>query len=802
MACVPRADELLFHSRHFFVNSLIVMRLLSPFLAVLLIGHAASAQEMLRGRVRDASTGSPVVGAKVHLSNGRPQQDRLLITDSLGYFAAEMLPPGIYLCSVQAAGYEAIRIPEIQLVAARQTVLDLFLKPASVALPDVIIRAGAERQVLLPLGEIPLTREKTQRFPATFFDPARLALAFAGVANADDQANGLLIRGNSPQHLRWRLEGVEVVNPNHLPNAGTLSDRPTQTAGGVLLFSAQLLENSSLLTGALPPGYGDAFGGIMDIYWRRGNAQKHELTAQASLLGLDFAAEGPLDRKNKHSYLVNYRYSTVGLLGQLGISFGNEQIWFQDYTFKTSFSGKKGGQWSVFGAAGDSRNRFTPPTDSGSITQFKDLFQIDFRSSTGLLGTTWNSALGSRTYLAVSAVSSVQRNTRTAEAKALFSERDTALDARLGLSLRLAHQASTHRSLQAGLLAQYASLATDASRQDSLLYSATAATLTFQPWVNNLWTLPNERTQIHLGVHALIWRLLERYAWRTHWEPRLTVVHRLRERHHIAFYLGLNSQTHALWVYALHPPAADASDANRLEGAPVATALQASARYSWAASEVWRLRAEVFYQHQYRLPAAGALHLANISEPQPLGSLVATGRARNAGMELSAERFLSGGWFLLANTTLLQAHYRGTDNRWRSSRWNTGHMANLTAGKEWTLDHWPERLRTFGANGRLTWVGGQRAAPIDTAASAAAQSTHYDVSNGYPVRLPDFVRLDLRIYWRRHWGKRRNSLLAFDLQNATLRSNVAYYYFDPLLGRVATKAQLSLVPNISWRLEW
>ncbi len=770
------------------------------FLLSSLFATCTASAQSLSGQVRDAVSGRPISQATIRLSGGLLAEDRLAVSDSTGAFFFEELPPGLYMCTVQAAGYNDLLFPELHIVSGRAMALNFALRLSSIALPDIVIRAGADRQALLPLGEIPLTREKTQRFPATFFDPARLALAFAGVANADDQANGLLIRGNSPQNLRWRLEGVEVANPNHLPNAGTLSDRPTTASGGVLLFSAQLLDNSTLLTGALPPGYGDAFGGIMDLYWRDGNAQKSQFTAQAGLLGLDFAAEGPLCRSCGHSYLVNYRYSTVGLLSQMGISFGGEQISFQDYAFRTAFSGKKGGKWAVFGATGNSKNRFTPPGDSQAVEQFKDLFRIEFRSSTGLLGTTWNGYLGQRTRLLASAVTSAQRNTRTAEAQDLFSERDTSVEFRTGLLLRLTHQSHPHLRFQGGLLSQYAHLKAGAERRQQLLYSAALATLTLQPWANIQWTLPNERTQLQIGLHSLLWHSAQHgSAYRL--EPRLTVVQRLNEQHQLALFAGLSSQTHPLWVYALHQRA-DTTEANRLEGTPLARAAQFSARHSWMPNAWWRLRTEVFYQRQQRIPTAGVLHLANISEQQLLGALSATGQAQNTGIEFSVERFLAKDWFLLANTTLLRADYQGDDGLWRASRWNVGHIANLTAGKEWVLDEWPKRSRTFGVNGRLTWVGGQRAAPVDTAASALAQATVYDLSNGYPIQLPDFVRLDLRIYWRRHIGERRNSLLAFDFQNATLRPNIAYYYYDPLLGRVVTKNQLSLVPNLSWRLEW
>ncbi len=764
---------------------------------------ALACAQVLRVQVQSAIGGEPLPGAAIELTDNQAAQRLRFATDSAGRVEVQNLSPGIYLCRVQAAGHEELQIPELRLVGGRDVDLLLSLKPSTLSLPDVVIRAGAERQSLFPLGEIPLTRERTQRFPATFWDPARLALAYAGIANADDQANGLIVRGNSPPHLRWRLEGVEIVNPNHLPNAGTLSDRPATASGGVLLFSAQLLDNATLLTGALPPGYGDALGGIMDIYWRNGNAQRREYTAQVGLLGMDLAAEGPLSHRAEHSYLFNLRYSTVGLLGQMGISFGNEQIDFWDYAFKTHFKGRKGHRWSLYGASGSSRNRFNPPSDSSAVRQFKDLFHIDFSSRTGLLGTTWQYTPWEKTALLVSAIGSAQRNARSATAPDVFSEQDSALEARLGVSMRLSHLSRPNRRLQAGLLMQYAFGEIKAARNDSILYAASVGTWTLQPWVNWAEILSNERMQLQAGLHALLWRIPNTYPWQVRLEPRLTFVHHLSRRHQFALHAGLNNQTHVLWFYALHPPR-EGESLDRLSGNPVAWAFQTSARYTWTLSEWWRLQAEAFYQRHCRMPASNEVHLGNISEIQRLGALTAEGQARHAGIEGTVERFLGGGWFALCNATLMTVQYRGMDGVWRQSRWNVGHIVNLTAGKEWTLESDPAdaRTRTFGVNGRLTWVGGQRTAPVDIAASAAAQATRYDLSKGYPLRLPDFLRLDLRIYWRRHLAQRRNSLLAFDLQNATFRQNIAYLYYDPLQQRILSKAQLSLVPNISWRLEW
>ncbi|MFN0016267.1 MAG: carboxypeptidase regulatory-like domain-containing protein [Saprospiraceae bacterium] len=767
------------------------------------IFSATSSAQQLRGFVYDADQNTPLSGVTISLGT-TPESNTLAISsDANGLFMTDALPPGIYLCQFSLNGFEPILIPEVRLASGKETILDVALRSSLITLADVTIKAAApDRRALQPLGEVPLTREQTQRFPATFFDPARLALAYPGVANTDDQANGLSIRGNSPTNLRWRLEGVEVTNPNHLPNAGTFSDRPATSSGGVLLFSAQLLDNSALLTGNSPPGYGDALGGIMDIYWRRGNTEQHEFTAQAGLIGLDVAAEGPLSKKNGHSYLVNYRYSTVGLLGQLGVSFGGEKISYQDLAFKLGFSGKNGGRWSVFGLGGYSQNTFSPSADSTEIKQYKDLFTIDFESGTGILGVSNWRPLGRNTTLKTTAVASVQGNVRASFGDGV-RERDTGLDMKTGLSTMISHRVNPANRFQGGFLAQYAANEVDAG---ILRYYGYAQSLVFQPWANWLWTDKTDHTSINIGLHSLLLSVTGDSANMTDFsvEPRLTITRRINERHRLAFSAGLTSQSHPMWLYALEVQN-NSAGSGHFRGGALARSFQVSMRHTWSPGSLWAVKTELFYQQQYRIPVAAvsnAFSLVNVSEVHVLGPLAATGAAENKGIELSAERYLAAGWFLLANTTLFNARYQGSDGVWRSSRWNLGHIANLTAGKEWQRDRWPEKTRAFGVNGRITWAGGQHAAPVDEAASATAKATVYDLTNGYSQQQPGFVRLDLRVYWRHNLGKRRNSLFAMDFQNVTFQKNTAYQYYEPYTGRVETKEQLGLVPNLSWRLEW
>lgn len=747
--------------------------------------------QTLRGTVRDLDTGRPVAGSSLNLSGGLAPFTTT--SDSLGIFVFENLRPGYYRIDIQSEGFENQTIAELNVVAGKELELEILLLRSLTALPELTVTSNAPgRRQVLPLGEIPLSREQTLRFPATFFDPARLAMTYPGVVNNDDQANGISVRGNSPAFLRWHLEGADIVNPNHLTNAGTISDRPTAAAGGVLMFSAQLLDNSALLTGSSPAGYGDALGGIMDINLRRGNKRHHEFTAQAGLIGIDLAAEGPLFGKGKNSYLVNYRYSTVGLLGQMGISFGDEQIDFQDLSFKLNFQGKKGGEWSLFGLGGLSNNVFEHKTDTAAIEAFKDFFDIDYQSKTGLLGLSNRTPIGQNGWIKLTIAASGQENERFSSSAqfAEYESRDEVAESKISSSLTLSQRFGNHWRLLGG-----ASLTRQFFRYRSLLYTREQPVsehdyLLAQPWASATWNSLSEKTSVQIGLHSLIFP----YKDRTTLEPRLTLTQQLAPGHRLALSGGLYSAVAPLWLPT--------------EALDLLRAWQSGLRYSWNLNPDWTLRGEFFWQEQTNTGVSGAISgafsLFNENEyrifDQP--NLRYEGVGRNRGLELSAERYFNAGWFALLNATLLKSEYRGSDNTWRDSRWQSPYIVNLTGGKEWQRDKRPGQVRSFGINGRLGWSDGPRSLPVDAATSAAAGYTVFDESKGYAPARRDYFRLDLRVYWKRSFDNRRNSTFAMDFQNATMQENIAYQYWDPYTQQVETKYQLGLIPNLSWRLEF
>jgi hypothetical protein len=764
--------------------------------------------QTLRGFLHNADVGTPVSGATVHLQLERDSQG-VQVTQSgpEGDFIFESLRPGFYRLEAEAPGYSRLQVRQILISAGKEMVLDLAIQAVPAELPGVQITADAPgRRSFQSISEIPLTREQNLRYPATFFDPARLALAYPGLANADDQANGLSIRGNGPGALRWRLEGVDVVNPNHLSNAGTFNDLPTAASGGVLLFSAQLLDNSALLTGAFPAGYGDALGGVMDINLRKGNQQQREFTVQAGLIGIDIASEGPI-QKGRSSYLANYRYSTVGLLGDMGVSFGGETINFQDLSVKLDFTGKKGGQWSFFGMGGLNETIFEPPTDSADVGRYKDLFNIRFDGRTGIAGVRYWNSLGAKTWLRATAVLSAREDERSSTGLGL-EDIDNSAEARLGIGITLSHRLSEQHRLLAGWYQQSINYQLESLRNGQAgALGGQANFLQLQPWAQWEWTDKAGKTFVRAGLHSFAMNINtdSLISSDQNLEPRLQVTRRLNSKHQIAWSGGLHSQMLPLWLYTSRLPQSNGNLFwNRALG--LTRSVQTGLRHTWSLGGDWVLRSELSYQWLYDVPVtamqATAFSMLNVSEIVAPDSLFAIGNGENKSMELSLERYFDGNWFLMLNGTLLQARYRGSDDVWRDSRWNLRQVLNLTTGKEWIREKRAGRVRAFGVNTRLTAHGGFRTMPVDAAASALARTTVFDSSEGFSAQLPAFFRMDARIYWRRNFGNRRNSTLAMEFQNITMQQNTAYYYYDPYTQQVETKYQLGLIPNVSWKVEF
>lgn len=322
--------------------------------------RAQQLTQNIRGSVMDRDSHIPLIGATVVVIGSDPILGSS--TDVDGRFTIADVPVGRRSIQIKYLGYEPRVIPEIELGSAREVVLRIEMLESTKNLKEVVVKA--KKDPIAPNNEMAVvsTRsfslEQSERFAASMNDPGRMALSFAGVNLTDDITNEITIRGNAPKGLLWRLEGIEISTPNHFSIEGLY-------AGNVSILSNNLLDKSDFSTGAFPAEYGNALSGVYDLKLRVGNDQKREYTVQIGLLGIEASAEGPFIKGKRSSYLINYRYSTLGLFKKAGADLrGDLFTTFQDMNVKLNFPTRKFGLFSVFGVGGLSNASYDAERDS------------------------------------------------------------------------------------------------------------------------------------------------------------------------------------------------------------------------------------------------------------------------------------------------------------------------------------------------------------------------------------------------------------------------------------------------------
>lgn len=764
-------------------------------------------QGIIRGTVKDAYTGKLLSGAKVTITNTTPLFE--VACDDEGSFLIENVPTGRVSMQIAHQGYDMLAMVDVVLNEGKELVLDLELNPLTFRAAKVTISVPA----LSPMSGRSISAEETKRFAAVYFDPARVATAMPGVVQSDDQANHLVVRGNSPNGVLWRLEGLDILNPNHLTNAGTLGDRATAAGGGTSILSTQLLGRSTFTTSAFTSQYGNALGGVFDIRFRPGNNKKHEFTAQAGLIGVEMAAEGPFSKQSKSSFLINYRYSTVGLLSLMGVPLGDEDIRYQDLAFRLNFPTRKAGTFGIFGMGGLSSNKFTGQTEDSLVTSQKDRFNINFISNMGATGLTHSITAGSKTLIksaiGISGLQTSRENIFLQNPNnELPSEQDGLDQSRLSITSAVTHEIRGGLHLKAGAFANRIGYAINSRLRTpgttdplEVVALGEGSSWLLQPYTELNWR-PVRAFELKAGLHAMYFTLNESKVL----EPRALATIRLDHRQQIHVGFGLHSQIQLPGTYF---SLVSDSMGNPLGQANVdldfSRARHYVLNYDRYFGTHFRGRIEGYYQQLFQIPIVNNMQSTvsaiNLMEGYVSRPLINAGTGRNYGLELNLERLLYRNYYFLLSGTLYRSLYTAGDGIERASRYDGRFATAFSAGYEWDRESKKGKQQIFGLNLRTIYRGGMREMPVDLDASRAALRTVYDETNGFTQQLPNYFRLDIRFTFKRN-RPGYTSTLGVDIQNAINTQNASYYYYDFELDEVLTRYQLGIIPLLSYRMEF
>ena len=755
--------------------------------------------QTLRGIIQDRDSRQPLPFASVAIMDSDPM--RGTSTDTDGKFRFEDLPVGRYTLKVSYVGYEDAVLSELNLGSARELVVEIDLREKRESIGEVLIsyKKGEALNPMTSVSSISFNVDETKRYPVSVSDPARMVQVFAGVTGTEDATNEIVIRGNAPNWLSWRLEGVEIPSPNHFAEEG-------YSSGAVSILSTNLIGKSDFYTGAFPAEYGNALSGIFDLNLRRGNSQQREYSFQAGLLGLEFAAEGPFRNDYEGSFLLNYRYSTFSLMDQLNISISENALPnYQDLSFKIHLPAGKAGIFSVWGLGGlaNDDERYEPDAGSGEnpLTGYRDYTESGMYA-TGISHTWFPDDLSYLKTVLSSSLSYSSNSVAYMDSTWVFVPDffDELKSRAVRLSSRYHRKISPAWSLRVGMVMSYLSYdyftrgSENAGLSQSILDSQ-GSTHMFQAHIQSRFTL-NDPLTLNTGLHLSYFALTGDISL----EPRLGLRYRLPRQQTISLAYGLHTKAEKLPVYFTEFTFSDGTHYQPNLELEMTRSHHYVLGYEKLFGNEIQLKSEIYFQKINRLPVPlnPGKYWAPIFGGIGLGDTLANiGEGRNLGVEFTLQKFFTRNYFVLFTTSLFDARYKPADGKWYNSRYNLGHILNLVGGKEFL---WGDNKK-FGINSRFTWSGGKRLIPIDLDASRLEGQAVFLWEEIYSLQARDYLRVDLGLSFH-VYRKSAEHILSFEIQNVTNRHNVWVEYYDPYAELIREFPMTGFIPVFNYRIEF
>jgi hypothetical protein len=750
--------------------------------------------QTIRGKITDEVTHASIPGASILVQLGESQLGAS--SDTTGKFKLTDIPVGRVSIVVSCIGYDTRTVNNILLGTGKELVIDVPLKESITAMNEVVITA--HKNETIPGDGVALTSSKsfsvedTKRYAGSMGDPARMVTAFAGVTASNDESNALVVRGNSPRGMLWRIEGIEVPNPNHFTSEGA-------SGGVVSILSPNMIERSDFLTGAFPAQYGNALSGVFDINLRAGNNQKREYSLQAGLLGMEASAEGPISKARSSSYLVNYRYSTLSILDKLNFDLNDVGQYknYQDVGFKIYHPTSKSGSFSLFGIGGRSR----------SNKALDNLFDRS-NSDLGVIGLTYKKKIGDTGYLETAlsmSASDIGKDSEISEPNALVQVEERYTKSYTRASVLLKKRLSPRYVLEGGITHSLLDF-------DFYLRNRDPGNTPYQVIVNFSERGSTSITQGFLfarqyfspslfgfyGVHFLNFALTTDRSI----EPRVGLRWQPSEKAAWNVAFGKHSKIENLQYYLSRDHQTGGNEVQINKNLSFTRANHFVIGYEQTFFLHHKAKAELYYQRLYNAPALqnDGLLYSSINEDTGFitDTLVNTGSGKNYGIELSLERSFTGNFYYLMNASFYESKFSVDGKAERNTSYNGNHTLHFLVGKEFASQNGKHR---FGINLKVTSAGGRPYVPIDLEKSKEQGSAVYFWDQAFEKKLPDHFRSDIQLLYKKN-SPRHSIEWRLDAQNFTDRRNAAYYYFDNRDSVVKLKKTIGFLPMLSCRIDF
>ncbi|MEN9940747.1 MAG: hypothetical protein RL286_239 [Bacteroidota bacterium] len=804
------------------------LQLLLSFLVFNALIYAQLPTQTVRGKVFDSETNYPLTGAKLLIEVDGQKYMAAATTD--GSFSIVKVPVGKHQLVASAAFYDS-RTLTIEVTSGRELIVQIPLQEKISEQNAVRVVGRKQGEVLNEMAVLSAQQfsvEETNRYPGSRMDPARMASNFAGVNGADDSRNDIVVRGNSPLGVIYRVEGIDIPNPNHFAISGT-------SGGPVSLLNNKILGNSDFFMSAFPAEYGNSLSGVFDLKLRNGNNNQHEFTGQFGLLGTEFLAEGPLSKNGKSSYLVMGRYSTLTIFQKLNINLGTDAIpKYYDGAFKFNWILKNGGQLALFGMGGSSDIAI-------KISDFKeyteDLYGEGdrdqyFGTSMITSGLNYKKSINEKTFISSTLAYSQEmqrtnhdylRNRRldTLTNEIVYDSLYAMMAYRFKVQKLSGYTAVNHKFnkqhlIKVGLSFDLISM----NFLDSCLYNLDVpdnyelrwnyqgSAAIIQPFVQWKWRV-SDNMDVTAGIHAQYFTLTNSIS---PFEPRLGWKYKMDNGQAIFAGGGLHSMIQPYYTYA-YKVMPGANNPNSNLNMDFSRSAHSGIGYEKSFNKGFNIKTEAYYQYLYNIPVTvdpSSFSMINVGSGFSrlfIDELQNTGDGYNYGLELTVQKYFDKTFFFLFSGTVYNSQYRGSDMVWRNTSYNGNYVVNLLGGKEFKVG---ERS-VIGIGGKVTAAGGKRYGYVDIAATNSAKEILFMDSMFNERQFRDYFRADLKISWRKN-ADRVTHEFGLDLVNILGTKNLLTLAYKPALTPqeianpnfepFAEKTQLGFFPIFYYKIDF
>jgi hypothetical protein len=788
-------------------KQIIVMLLL--FLSCL-SSHSQGFTQTFKGTVTDRETKIPLAGANIIEINSSPPNGA--ITDAAGKFRLNT-QIGRISVKITYLGYEDLIIRDILVASGKEVDVNVSLQEKVIQTSDVVVHSDkAGRQSVNQMATISTNTIRTDdalRYAGGFYDPSRIVSAFAGVVTANsDASNDIVIRGNSSRGLLWRLEGIEIPNPNHF------SDGQGGSGGAFSAITSNVIDNFDFFTGAFPAEFGNAFSGVMDLNLRKGNSDKHEYAFQTGMIGAEISMEGPFFGKSDASYLLNARYTNFKVLSNLNLIDLGETNYAprtKDLAFNINLPLKKAGNINLFGLFGSSELGKVANSDINKWTSLSDQWEEMEKQGSGTIGIK---------HLYILPDSKTNIKTVFAYTSFINSYREGYVDSALLRSdsyfynynypsfrsaLQVNHKFNSKNTVRLGIIYNYLSGTMGNFRKNSsglfdTLVSPSVSGSLYQGYIQ--WKYrPTSRLELNSGIHLLEFTLNHQESI----EPRFGLRWQLSPGNAFIAGFGLHSRTESLAVYNALVKNNEGFRSTFNTGMGLSKAIHLIAGFDLSPAKDIRLRIEGYVQSLYNIPIVNLMtsqySTINSAERLPDAVLENQGTGMNNGIELTIEKAFTRNFYFLITGSLFNSWYKSGDQHRYNTYYNTRYVSNLLFGKDFYVGK--NKSNSIGINSKCVIRGGYRYTPVDLAKSLKSKRIVYQTSATYENQLPDFIRLDAGINFRRN-HPHYSWIVMLDIQNATNHRNVFRRKFSYENGKIISTDVLSLgiIPVFNFRVEF